>query len=343
MNSHQLKKKKLVSIVIPVYNEQENIPLLYKTLCELFQTLDQHYNFELIFVDDGSKDNSWNLLAQLAETDTRIKAFSFSRNFGHQIALQAGYDNATGDAIISMDADMQHPPEMIPQLLQKWQEGFPVVYVRKKNRKDGFFKRIFASLFYKFINTISETKMPRHVSDFRLIDKKVLLTLRQCKDRNPFWRGLVPWTGFSHAFLECDYFERHAGVPGYTWRKSISLAWDGITSFSKFPLQISAYVGFISVFLASLLGFYMIGAVLFFGVSFGLGVWLAEILFFLIGGQFLSLWLLGEYIARIVEQQKGRPLYLVDSTLPVSCRQHGNRATKGFAIRGSEKNKEIQL
>lgn len=315
MDLRKSKCKKLVSIVIPVYNEQENISILYKTVCELFQSLEQNYFFELIFVDDGSKDHSWPLLEALSQNDERIKVFSFSRNFGHQIALQAGYDHATGDAIISMDADMQHPPALIPALLKKWHEGSDIVYARKINRKDGFVKRKTASFFYKFINKISETTIPEHVSDFRLIDKKVLYVLRQCKERNRFWRGLVPWTGFSHSFIECDYFERHAGTPGYSWKKTIRLAWDGITSFSYAPLRISAYVGFLSLFFATLFGFYMTVKTVFWGTSFGLSVWFAEILFFLIGGQFLVLWLLGEYIARIAEQQKGRPLYVVEKSI----------------------------
>ena len=305
-----MKQKKLVSIVIPVYNEQENIPILYKTLSEKFQELEQAYNFELVFIDDGSSDNSWSMLEKIAQSDSKIKAFSFSRNFGHQVALQAGYDNASGDAIISMDADMQHPPEMIPQLLEAWQNGSDVVYVRKTNRKDSFLKRFTASFFYRIINKISETVIPEHVSDFRLIDKKVLSVLRKCKERNPFWRGLVPWTGFKHSFLECDYLERYAGTPGYSWKKTIRLAWDGITSFSRFPLQISAYVGFFILFVTTLFCFYMIIKTVFLGASYGLGVWFAAILFFLVGGQFLCLWVLGEYVTRVAEQQKGRPLYI---------------------------------
>lgn len=306
-----MAQKKIISVVIPVYNEEKNLPLLYTTLCDIFQKLKQ-YHFELIFVDDGSRDQSWEVINSFAQTDDRIKAFSFSRNFGHQVALQAGYDNASGDAIISMDADMQHPPELIPALLQKWCDGSAIVYARKINRKDGFLKKRCASFFYRFINVICSTPIPRHVSDFRLIDKKVLVVLQACKERNPFWRGLVAWTGFSCSYVDCQYFERHAGQSGYTWKKMFQLAFDGITSFSRFPLHVAAYVGFISLFFAAVVGLYMVSATIFAGASYGLTAWLAEGLFFLVAGQFLGLWMLGEYVGRIAENQKDRPLYIVD-------------------------------
>jgi len=304
--------KKQISIVIPVYNEQENIPLLYKTLCDILQKLEKEYVFELIFVDDGSKDNSWQFLEKLAENDERIKAFSFSRNFGHQIALQAGYDNATGDAVISMDADMQDPPKLIIDMLQQWENGSSVVYARRIDRRDGFLKKVTANLYYRLLSSVSSVAIPRNVGDFRLIDKKVLQFLNSCPEKFRYLRGLVSWGGFAHSYVDFQRPNRHAGQTAYTWKKMFGLAFDGMTSFSSFPLKISAYVGFISLFFAMILFLYLLGATIFTSTSFGLGVWLAAFLFMLVSGQFLALWLLGEYVARIAEQQKSRPLYLIE-------------------------------
>ncbi|MCK5632374.1 glycosyltransferase [bacterium] len=306
-----METKKLISIVVPVYNEQDNIPVLYEVASRELITLAQEYEYEFIFIDDGSTDRSWDVLQKIAACDDRVSAFSFSRNFGHQAALMAGYSHAKGDAIVSIDADMQHPPELILEMVRKWENGADVVYARKINRKDNIAKKSSAFLFYKLLDLISDVKIPRNVSDFRLIDKKVLAVVLDCKDKSPYLRGLVAWSGFRQEFIDCHYFKRFSGQTGYTWKKMFKLAWDGITGFSMFPLRLAAYIGMMIIFAGMVAGFYMLYHTFTGGVHFMLVTWLAEALVLMLGMQFLMVWLLGEYVGRIHRQEKGRPLYVV--------------------------------
>ncbi len=303
--------KKTISIILPVYNEQENIPVIYNELLKVFNTLGSLYEYELIFVNDGSSDGSWQELETIAAGDARVRALSFSRNFGHQIALKAGYDIAVGDAIITMDTDMQHPPKLIPTMIQKWHEGFAIVYAKKVGRKDNFIKRNLAFWFYTLLDFISSVSMPHNVSDFRLIDKKVLSVLRRCKEQSPYLRGMVAWSGFKSTFVECHYTKRHRGTTGYTVAKMFKLAWDGATGFSTFPLKVAAYIGVLIIFVATVIGCALVYSVVVHGTYFSLATWLVEALIYMVGVQFLMLWLLGEYIGRIHEQQKERPLYII--------------------------------
>jgi len=307
--------KKTISIILPVYNEQENIPVIYNALLKVFDTLGTFYEYELIFVDDGSSDCSWHKIKTIAAGDARVRALSFSRNFGHQIALKAGYDIASGDAIITMDADMQHPPQLIPAMIQKWHEGFDIVYAKKVGRKDNFIKRNFAFLFYTLLDFISSISMPHNVSDFRLIDKKVLSVLRRCKEQSLYLRGMVAWSGFKSTFVECHYAKRHRGTTGYTVAKMFKLAWDGVTGFSTFPLKVAAYIGVLIILVATVIGCALLYNVLVHGTYYSLTTWLVGALIYMVGVQFLMLWLLGEYVGRIHEQQKERPLYIIAHTI----------------------------
>jgi len=306
-----MEPKKIISIILPVYNEQDNIPVVYNALLKEFDALGTFYKYELIFVDDGSRDRSWEKLKIIAAGDARVRALSFSRNFGHQIALKAGYDIAVGDAIITMDADMQHPPQLIPAMIQKWHAGFDIVYAKKVGRKDNVIKRSFAFLFYTLLDFISFVAMPHNVSDFRLIDKKVLSVLRRCKEQSPYLRGMVAWSGFKATFIECHYAKRHMGTTGYTIAKMFKLAWDGATGFSTFPLKVAAYIGALIIMIATVIGCALLYHVVIYGAHFSLVTWLVEALVYMVGVQFLMLWLLGEYVGRIHEQQKERPLYIV--------------------------------
>ncbi len=303
--------KKLISIVVPVFNEQDNIPVLYEVASKELTAIARSYDYEFIFVDDGSTDHSWDVLEKLAAYDEKVTALSFSRNFGHQAALMAGYNVARGDAIVSIDADMQHPPELIVDMVNIWSKGVEVVYARKINRKDNIVKRLCAFLFYRIQDMISDVKIPRNVSDFRLIDKKVLTVIKQCKDSSPYLRGMVAWSGFKQAFVDCRYFKRLSGKTGYTWKKMFGLAWDGVTGFSLFPLRLAAYFGSLIIFSGLVAGGYMFYQTLFHGVHFMLVTWLAEVLVLMLGIQFFMIWVLGEYVGRHYRQEKGRPLYII--------------------------------
>ena len=303
--------KKLISIVIPVFNEEKNLIRLYKALQEVFRVIECVYTYEVILVDDGSKDASLELMHEIVLLDNHFKVISFSRNFGHQMALTAGYDAAQGDAIITMDADLQHPPLVILFMIQEWEKGFYIVYGRRIARKNGFLKSVVAHCYYMFLHFIADVSIPRNVSDFRLIDKRVLSAIKSIRETTCYWRGMVAWTGFSYAFVDFNEQERTHGVPGYTWKKSLKLGIDGITGFSSFPLEIAAYVGlFVIVTGAAMLTYITYDAVIN-GIRYPLFKWLTTIVYIFMGVQFLLMWLVGEYIGRIYMQQKKRPLYIV--------------------------------
>lgn len=304
--------KKHISLIIPVFNEEKNLQRLYDLLSRLMREQLNIYSHEYIFVDDGSADSSWSIVQQLAAQDTAIQAIQFTRNFGHQAALTAGYKKASGDLIISLDADMQDPPALIIEMINKWNDGAAIVYARRRSRNDTYLKKITASLFYRLLDHVSEVRMPRNVGDFRLIDKKVLTIINQCPERARYLRGMVAWTGFSHAFVDFDRPERAAGVTGYTWKKMIALAFDGLTSFSLFPLKIAAFLGSLVVITGTAMFMYIACDTLFFGKEYPLFKWLVTALYIFMGIQFFLLWLLGEYIGRIYDQAKERPLFIIN-------------------------------
>jgi glycosyltransferase involved in cell wall biosynthesis len=303
---------KLISIIIPAYNEEQNIPVVYQQVSLTLQTLAPTYDYEFIFINDGSKDHTWEKINDLAQTDAHVKGINFSRNFGHQIALSAGYDVAKGDAIISMDADLQDPPTLLLEMINAWEKGFDIVYARRINRDDGFLKKLTALWYYKFLDAVAEVKIPRNVGDFRLIDKKVLNELKRCREKSRYLRGMVAWTGFKHTFVDFVRPNRLSGMTGYTWKKMFRLAFDGLTGFSLFPLKIAAYVGvFVIITGAAMFCGITIDAFIK-GVHYPLFKWLVTIIYIFMGVLFLLLWLIGEYIGRIYEQQKDRPLYIVE-------------------------------
>jgi len=296
---------------------KKNISVVYEELSHIFSTQLARYDYELLFVNDGSIDASWHEITTLAHKDSRVRGLCFSRNFGHQIALSAGYDHAKGDAVISMDTDMQHPPHLIVSIIEKWEQGADIVYVRSINRSDGVFKKVTAALYYQCLDAISEVKMPRHVADFRLIDKKVVQVLRQSREKYPYWRGMVAWSGFKQAFIDCEYSSRRSGKTGYTFKKMLKLAFDGMTGFSMFPLKIAAFVGVFVIGSGSLMFLYITCDALLNKIYYPLFKWLVTIIYIFMGVQFLLMWLLGEYIGRIYEQEKGRPLYIIAEKMNV--------------------------
>lgn len=308
---------KHVSIILPIFNEEANILAIYSALTDIMYSVAQLYTYEIIFVNDGSRDNSWLLIQKLAQQDAHIVALNFSRNFGHQMALTAGYTIAQGDAIITMDADMQDTPTLIIEMLQQWQHGSDIVYARRIDRKDNWLKRITAHWYYTFLDHIADVKIPRNVGDFRLIDKKVLDTLQQCNEKARYLRGMVAWTGFKHSFVDFQRPNRTHGITGYTWQKMIKLAFDGVTGFSIFPLKVAAYVGFFVIASGTCMFLYITLDALLHDVFYPLFKWLVTIIYIFMGIQFILLWFLGEYIGRIYEQQKNRPLYIVDEIINV--------------------------
>jgi dolichol-phosphate mannosyltransferase len=301
----------LYSIIIPVYNEAEVLPALYGRLTRVMEGLVEPY--EIIFVNDGSQDDSTLLLRDFQARDERVKFLSFSRNFGHQIAITAGLDYSSGQAAVVMDADLQDPPEVIPQLIEQWRKGYDIVFaVRAKRQGEGFFKRSTAALFYRLFRRMAATELPLDAGDFRLMSRRAVEALQSIRERNRFIRGLAGWIGFRQTMIPFVRDVRQAGETKYPLKKMLRFALNGLLSFSVVPLQLASYLGF----LISSIGFfyivYAIGLKLFTDrVVWGWTSVMVAVLF-LGGVQLVSLGIIGEYIGRIYEEVKQRPLYVVD-------------------------------
>lgn len=302
---------KKISLVVPIYNEEESLPILIPTLIPVLKSLDSNYLFEIIFVNDGSSDNSWQLISEYVKNYSFVKGINFSRNFGHQAALKAGYDHVSGEAVITIDADLQDPPTLIPELIKMWEKGYYIVYARRKGRTDTFLKKVTAYWYYIFLDYIADVAIPRNVGDYRLIDSKVVEIFKNSKEHSLYLRGFAAWTGFKHAFVDFKRDDRVGGQTGYSWAKMFRLAFDGVTSFSLFPLRLAGYTGVFVILSGVAMFLYITVDALFFNVYYPLFKWLVTILYIFMGVQFILLWLIGEYIGRIYEQQKGRPLYIV--------------------------------
>lgn len=298
-----------VSVVIPCHNEEGNIQQLYT---ELKAVLSETGPYELLFVDDGSEDGTVNQILELRKQDINVKLIELSRNFGHQAALKAGLDNATGKCVISMDADLQHPPALIPELIEKWKQGYEVVYTQRLPDKElSFLKRKTSDLFYRLAQKLSSVPLHQGTADFRLLDRKVVDVLADLEERYLFYRGLVSWVGFKQTAVEYKAADRYAGKTNYTYRKMLSLALSGITSFSVRPLQLSMLLGFIIATLAGIYGIYVVYAFAF--TDQALPGWTsttASVLF--IGGiQLIMLGVLGEYVGKGFMEGKRRPPYVI--------------------------------
>jgi len=305
--------KKLISYVFPIYNESGNIDLLYKTIDKLLKT-NKKYDYEIIFVNDGSRDNSLELLTQIQKKDSRVTVIDFSRNFGHQIAVTAGLDHAEGDAVIIMDSDMQDPPKVSFELIKKWEEGYEVVYAQRRSRKDTWFKKFTANMFYRTLQKLADIDIPRNTGDFRLVDRKVVDELKKFKEHNRFLRGMVSYIGFTQIAVQFDRDERHAGETGYPLKKMLKFAADGIFSFSTYPLKLTRNLGFFFAGLA-FLGILYAASMKLFHPEFVVEGWtfiVISILF--VGGvQLVMLGILGGYIGRIYTEAQSRPLYMISN------------------------------
>lgn len=305
--------KKLISIVLPVYNEAGSLRELHSLLKQV-ATIHPQYDFEIIFICDGCIDNSPEVIYDIAQSDSSVHVIEFTRNFGHQAALTAGYDFAKGDAVISMDADLQDPPGILPEMIQKWEQGNLVVYARRRNRKDPFFRKHTFRLYYWFFEKVSDVRIPRNVGDFRLMDKKVVQGIRDFKEKYRYLRGMVAWFGYKHDFVDYDRPGRESGESGYTWKKMFRLAFDAFTGFSLFPLKIAAIIGMMSVFVGIAFILYLLGEYIIIHKVHPASDWLITIVFIFLGMQSVLIWLLGEYTGRIHDEQKKRPLYVVGNT-----------------------------
>lgn len=301
---------KKISFVVPVFNEEENIHEFHRRLTQVMAPLP--YDYEILFIDDGSRDRTSLLIRELAEKDPHVQGYVFARNFGHQLALTCGLDQSTGDAVISMDGDLQHPPEMVPDLLKKWEEGYEIVQTVRKSTEDAtWFKSITSRLYYKLINSMSEVRITPGGSDFRLMDRKAVDALNRFRERARFIRGMVNNLGFRYTTLEFVAPPRFAGHSKFSLRKMLRFALDGITAFSRVPLRLALYVGCI----AGLGSILLIGHVIYvkYIVQDAVPGWttLAAAEFFLGGVELIGIGIVGEYMGRIFDEVKQRPLYII--------------------------------
>lgn len=307
---------KLITIVIPMYFEEKVVNECYSRLISMINQ--QKEDFELIFVNDGSTDKTKQLIIELAKQDNRVKLLDLSRNFGHQTAVTAGIDYANGDAIVIIDSDLQDPPEVIPDLIARWREGYEVVYAKRKKRKgETFFKLLTAKYFYRFLNFMSDIDIPKDTGDFRIIDRKVANVFRQMKEKNRFVRGMISWVGFKQTYIEYERDERYAGETKYPLKKMIRFASDGIFAFSTKPLKLVTIFGLVAVGISLLLLIYAL-VVKLTGRQVEAG-WTSIIvaITFFSGTQLLGLGIVGQYIARIYDESKNRPIYIVSDAINI--------------------------
>ncbi|EGL14915.1 MULTISPECIES: glycosyltransferase family 2 protein [unclassified Paenibacillus] len=305
-----MTQKVKYSIIIPMYNEEAVIQETYRRLKVVMSGTSETY--ELIFINDGSRDRSAEIIKEYATWDETVKLIDFSRNFGHQIAITAGMDYASGDAVIIIDADLQDPPELILQMIEKWKEGFEVIYAKRVKRSgETLFKKWSASLFYRVLRASTDINIPVDTGDFRLMDRKVCDEMRKLPENNRFVRGLVSWVGFRQTAIEYERDERLAGVTKYPLKRMIKLSLDGITSFSYKPLKLAGYLGVLLSGSGFLYLLYVVYLALFTDATLKGWPSVVGIMLIFNGFVLLMLGILGEYIGRIYDETKGRPLYIV--------------------------------
>ena len=301
----------MYSFLVPLYNEEETLPELVRRLSSIANRLDA--STEIVLVNDGSRDNSVALLRQFQQQDSRICYISLARNFGHQIAVTAGLHFVRGDVVVILDADLQDPPELIPEMILQWRSGFQVVYAQRRARaKESVWKRGFAFVFYRVLARLSDVEIPIDTGDFCLLDRSVVDVLNRMPERTRYLRGLRSWVGFRQVAVTFDRDPRFAGDVKYTFRKSFKLAISGIVSFSQVPLRLAMYVGLFAAFVALLMALLILYWRIFVPNSPLAGFTMILVAIFFLGAvQLVSIGILGEYIGRIYEEVKGRPLYTV--------------------------------
>jgi dolichol-phosphate mannosyltransferase len=314
LGSGMRSDRPLVSVVSPVFEEEQGIEEFHRRVVAVLESVSSSFDGEIVYVNDGSTDRSLEILHKLADDDERVRVVDLSRNFGHQVALSAGVDNAHGDAVVIIDSDLQDPPEVIPAMLEQWVGGAKVVYgLRKSRAGETRFKLWTSNLYYGLMDRLAEVPMPRQAGDFRLLDRAVVDVLAHMSERNRYVRGMVAWVGFSQRAVEYERDPRHSGSTTYTFRKMVRLAADGITSFSDRPLRLATQIGLIVMGVAFVIAAWVIGASIVdpSGVDRGWPSLMVAVMF--LGGiQLLCVGVLGEYVGRIYREAKGRPLYVVN-------------------------------
>jgi polyisoprenyl-phosphate glycosyltransferase len=312
----------LVSLVVPVYNEAEVIGAFFDRATTALSAI-EGIDYEIVFVDDGSRDDSYRQLTGFAADDSRVRVLKFSRNFGHQIAITAGIDGARGDCVVVIDADLQDPPELIASLIDQWQKGFDVVYgVRSDRAGETQMKLTMASLFYRLLGRMTNVEIPANVGDFRLMSRRVVDQFKLLREKDRFVRGLVSWVGFSQIAVSYKRDPRYAGETKYPFRKMLRFAFDGITSFSTVPLKLATWTGYIAAILAML---YLASVFVQKALGYTVAGWatIMVAMLFLGSVQLICLGILGEYLGRVFNEVKARPMYVIEeelSTTPTAAR-----------------------
>ena len=314
---------KKISVVIPMYYEESVAEECYKRVIGVLEKINELYDYEIIFVNDGSKDKTLSILEEISKKDNNVKVITFSKNFGHQAAVTCGLKYVTGDACVIMDADLQDPPELIPDMIKVWEDGYDVIYGKRKKREgESLFKKFTAKAFYNTLNNLSDVEIPKDTGDFRLVDKKVIDVINSLPEHNKFLRGLFSWVGFNQYAYEYERKERFAGKTKYPLNKMLKLAGDGIISFSTKPLKIMGGLGIISIIISIIILVYSILSFAFKWNSLTPG-WTSIMctITFLGGIILMSLWMMGEYIARIYDEVKQRPQYIIEKTINLEVKK----------------------
>ena len=309
---------KKISMVIPMYYEEDVAEECYNRMTEVLKKI-ANYEYEIIFINDGSKDKTLEILENIAKSDENIKVISFARNFGHQCAVTAGLKYVTGDAIVIIDADLQDPPELIPEMLKLWEDGNEVIYGKRKTRDgESIFKLFTAKMFYKTLNALSDVEIPKDTGDFRLVDRKVVDVINSLPEHNKFLRGLFSWVGFEQKAFEYERKERFAGKTKYPLKKMLKLASDGIIGFSTKPLKLVGGLGILSICISFIILIYAILSYAFKWNNLAAGWTSLMITMTFLGGVILlSLWMIGEYISRIYDESKDRPQYIIKKKINI--------------------------
>ena len=311
---------KKISVVIPMYFEEEVVQECYTRTKVVLNSLSNEYTHEIIFVNDGSKDKTLDLLEKTAQLDKDVKVISFSRNFGHQAAVTAGLKFVTGDVVLIIDSDMQDPPELLTEMIKLWEQGNEVIYAKRKTRKgESKFKLVTAKMFYKVLNGLSDVEIPKDTGDFRLADRKVIDVINSMPEHNKFLRGLFSWVGFKQIPFEYERKERFAGKTKYPLKKMLKLASDGIISFSTKPLKIIGGIGIFAILISFIILIYALLSFFFKWNNITAGWTSLMVAFtFFAGIQLISIWMISEYIARIYDDTKNRPEYIIDKTININ-------------------------
>lgn len=319
---------KLISVVIPMYFEEKVVNECYSRLTKVMKN--SSYDYELIFVNDGSTDNTLEMLSNIAQKDSRVKVIDFSRNFGHQIAVTAGIDRARGEAVVVIDADLQDPPELIYDMIKKWEEGYEVVYAKRKKREgETFFKLITAKYFYKFLNFMSDIDIPKDTGDFRLMDRKVVEVFKNMPEKNRFIRGMVSWLGFKQTYVEFTRQERFAGETKYPLKKMLKLAEDGIISFSHKPIKMIIKLGvlFMGIFFLQLIYIFV---ALIVSRNIAPAFYVVTYINLITSIILMAIGIEGKYIVRIYDENNKRPLYIVNKEINMKTKNDSKNKLKSI-------------